>query len=117
MILFIKSIMITSLLSSTILVKIIKNEEQQQQQNSTTLLHENSDIKSSSYLKETVTINVGKRVRFECELENLTNMEGLWLRIEDAEVFFYSLSRINSDHRFQVEKRAGIKILSPPSTS
>ncbi|CAF1340273.1 unnamed protein product, partial [Didymodactylos carnosus] len=41
---------------------------------------------------------------------------GLWLRIEDAEVFFYSLSRINSDHRFQVEKRASIKILSSPST-
>ncbi|CAF0747073.1 unnamed protein product [Adineta ricciae] len=58
--------------------------------------------------REHINVNVGKRVRMECELSNLTisgNMKGLWLRLEDAEVFFYSTSRINSDQRFQIEQR------------
>ena len=32
-------------------------------------------------------------------------LKGLWLRLEDAEVFFYATSRINSDQRFQIEQR------------
>ncbi|CAF1458560.1 unnamed protein product, partial [Didymodactylos carnosus] len=71
MILFIKFTMITSLLLSTIWVTTVKNE---QQQNSSILSNENVDVKSS-YLKEIVTINIGKRARFECELTNLTNMK------------------------------------------
>ncbi|CAF0853475.1 unnamed protein product [Adineta steineri] len=58
--------------------------------------------------RDYINVNVGKRVRLECELSNLTmsgNTKGLWLRLEDAEVFFYSASRINTDQRFQIEQR------------
>jgi hypothetical protein len=43
-------------------------------------------------------------------------MKGLWLRVEDAEVFFYSTSRINSDQRFQIEQRPILHIINSTSS-
>jgi len=42
--------------------------------------------------------------------------KGLWLRLEDAEVFFYSTSRINFDQRFQVEQRPILHIINSSSS-
>lgn len=42
--------------------------------------------------------------------------KGLWLRLEDAEVFFYSTSRIHSDQRFQIEQRPILHILNGTSS-
>lgn len=69
--------------------------------------------------RDYLNVNVGKRVRMECELSNSTvsgNMKGLWLRLEDAEVFFYSTSRINSDQRFQIEQRPILHIINSSSS-
>lgn len=43
-------------------------------------------------------------------------IKGLWLRLEDAEVFFYSTSRINSDQRFQSEQRPVLHIINGTSS-
>ncbi|CAF1021701.1 unnamed protein product [Adineta steineri] len=69
----------------------------------------------SSISREFINVNVGKRIRIECELNNSTingNKKGLWLRLEDAEVFFYSTSRINSDQRFQIEQRSSLHMIN-----
>ncbi|CAF3345409.1 unnamed protein product [Rotaria sp. Silwood1] len=80
----------------------------------TNSLHDDSHIS-----RDFITVNVGKRVRMECELSNSTmsgNMKGLWLRLEDAEIFFYSTSRINSDQRFQIEQRPILHIINGTSS-
>ena len=43
-------------------------------------------------------------------------IQGLWLRLEDAEVFFYATSRINSDQRFQIEQRPVLHIVNGTSS-
>jgi hypothetical protein len=43
-------------------------------------------------------------------------VKGLWLRLEDAEIFFYSTSRINSDQRFQIEQRPILHIINGTSS-
>jgi hypothetical protein len=43
-------------------------------------------------------------------------IQGLWLRLEDAEIFFYSTSRINSDQRFQIEQRPILHIINGTSS-
>ena len=44
------------------------------------------------------------------------SIKGLWLRLEDAEIFFYSTSRINSDQRFQIEQRPILHIINSTSS-
>jgi len=46
----------------------------------------------------------------------LFSIKGLWLRLEDAEIFFYSTSRINSDQRFQIEQRPILHIINGTSS-
>ncbi|UJR13501.1 hypothetical protein I4U23_000515 [Adineta vaga] len=70
--------------------------------------------------REFVNVNVGQRIRIECELNNSTtngNRKGLWLRLEDAEVFFYATSRINSDQRFQIEQRSSFHMINSSTSS
>ena len=43
--------------------------------------------------------------------------QGLWLRLEDAEVFFYATSRISPDQRFQIEERSRLQIVNSSSSS
>jgi hypothetical protein len=83
--------------------------------------------------RDNINVNVGKRIRMECEFNNstingnrkvntkkkiflsLSNnylSKGLWLRLEDAEVFFYSTSRINSDQRYQIEQRSHLQMIN-----
>ncbi|CAF1295776.1 unnamed protein product [Rotaria sordida] len=86
-----------------------------------TVLHTmtNSLNDDSHISRDYINVNVGKRVRMECELSNSTmsgNMKGLWLRLEDAEVFFYSTSRINLDQRFQIEQRPILHIINGTSS-
>ncbi|CAF1172481.1 unnamed protein product [Rotaria magnacalcarata] len=79
----------------------------------------NSSSDDSHLSRDYINVNVGKRVRMECELSNATisgNMKGLWLRLEDAEVFFYLTSRINSDQRFQIEQRPILHIINGTSS-
>ncbi|CAF0883547.1 unnamed protein product [Rotaria sordida] len=67
-----------------------------------------NNINDSSFIsRDYLNVNVGKRIRMECELNNSIingNRKGLWLRLEDAEVYFYSRIRINSDERFHIEE-------------
>jgi hypothetical protein len=43
-------------------------------------------------------------------------LQGLWLRLEDAEVFFYATSRIHPDRRFQIEQRRRVHVLNSTLT-
>lgn len=43
--------------------------------------------------------------------------KGLWLRLEDAEVFFYATSRITSDQRFQIEQRSSFHMINSTTSS
>jgi len=43
-------------------------------------------------------------------------VKGLWLRLDDAEIFFYSTSRINSDQRFQIEQRSSFHMINSTSS-
>ena len=45
------------------------------------------------------------------------SFQGLWLRLEDAEVFFYATSRISPDQRFQIEERSRLQIVNSSSSS
>lgn len=86
-----------------------------------TVLHTatNSLNEDPKIIREYIHVNVGKRVRMECELGNSiksVNMKGLWLRLEDAEIFFYSISRINPDQRFQLEQRPILHIVNSTSS-
>lgn len=94
-----------------------------------------------SIVRDSLDIHVGKRVRMECELNSsiITDhrkvsdrrsssswtrrstcvcvFQGLWLRLEDAEVFFYATSRISPDQRFQIEERSRLQIVNSSSSS
>ncbi|CAF3450017.1 unnamed protein product, partial [Rotaria sp. Silwood2] len=41
---------------------------------------------------------------------------GLWLRIEDAEVFYYSKFRIYSDERFHIEEKKMFNMINSTSS-
>ncbi|CAF5019342.1 unnamed protein product, partial [Rotaria sp. Silwood1] len=65
-----------------------------------------NSINDESFIsRDNININVGKKVRMECELNNLTineNRKILWLRIEDAEIVYYSNNRIISDEHLRL---------------
>ncbi|CAF1613542.1 unnamed protein product [Rotaria sp. Silwood1] len=79
-----------------------------------------NSINDESFIpRDNININVGKKVRMECELNNLTineNRKILWLRIEDAEIVYYSNNRIISDERFYIEKRIIFNMINNTSS-
>ena len=91
--------------------------------------------------RDHINVNVGKRIRMECELNISMSddnrkvsqrsrrldfdrllvvipppVQGLWLRLEDAEVFFYATSRISTDQRYQIEQRPVLHVINGSSS-